>query len=63
MGENNEVCSLFHVGKLEPTDKREIMMEIINVLRRRGLSYRQALELLNDTKEQIGNISINFKSQ
>lgn len=55
--------TLFHQKRLTEIEQREIMMSVINILQEKGLSYHQAIELLNDTKEQIGNISININRQ
>lgn len=54
---------LFSTKKLDINDKREIMMSIVNIFQERGLSHHQAHDLLDDTKEQLGHILINFNRQ
>lgn len=60
MGEEKPVI---RTGDLSVRDKRKIAWGIIKTFQGEGLSYRQAVEVLEDTKDQLKNIPIKIFNQ
>ena len=54
---------LIYTQNLSELDKRRIVWGIIKLFQAEGISYRQAVELLDDTKYQLKNIPIKVSNQ
>lgn len=55
--------TIIHTKKIDELDTAKIVWEIIKLFQNEGLSYRQATELLEETKDQLKNIPINVVSR
>lgn len=47
---------------IDPIERRRIIRTIIKLFQEEGLSYQQAVDTLDDTKDQLRNIPINFSN-
>lgn len=59
----DNMSPLIYTQNLSELDKRRIVWGIIKLFQAEGISYRQAVELLDDTKYQLKNIPIKVSNQ